>query len=133
MLYNLIALSYHGAGAAAAHRPPAREATDERWRRTVREFVDRHLEDPELGAGMIARPLGVTPRHVQMVFARMATTASAYVLARRLDRAAQLLRHGEGPIAEAAFRAGFSDLSYFYRSFHKRFGTSPRRYAMQLR
>lgn len=133
VLCNLIALSYHRAGAAAAPRPPAREATDERWRRTVREFVDRHLEDPQLSAGMIAHQLGVTPRYVQMVFARMATTASAYVLARRLERAAQLLRRGEGPIADAALRAGFSDLSYFYRSFHKRFGTSPRRYALQLR
>jgi AraC-like DNA-binding protein len=119
--------------ALAFRRPPSpaapRSTVGERWQRTVREFVDRHLPDPELGASMIAQRLGVTPRYVQMVFAGMDTTASAYIVDRRLELAAQLLADGSARVTDVAFRAGFADLSYFYRSFRKRYGISPKRYA----
>jgi len=78
---------------------------------------------------MLARRLGVSPRYVQMVFAGMATTASGYIRERRLEHAAQLLAGGRHAITDVAYQVGFADLSYFYRSFRKRYGISPKRYA----
>lgn len=125
VILDLVALAFRRPLPAA----PPRTTVGERWQRTVREFVDRHLGDPELGAAMIAQRLGVTPRYVQMVFAGMDTTASAYIVDRRLELAAQLLSDGRARVTDVAFRAGFADLSYFYRSFRKRYGVSPKRYA----
>jgi len=126
VIADLIALTFHHVPAAPA---PSRSVVAERWQRTVRAFVDQHLADPELGAAMIAARLGVTPRYVQMVFASMSTTASAYIVGRRLELAAQFLTTERQPVADVAQRSGFTDLSYFYRSFRKRYGVSPGRYA----
>ncbi len=125
VIFDLLAIAYRCVPAA----PVPRSTVQDRWQRTVRDFVDRHLADPELGAPMIARRLGVTPRYVQMVFASMATTASAYIIGRRLELAAQLLMSGRSAVTDVAFCTGFADLSYFYRSFRKRYGISPKRYA----
>jgi len=125
VLVDLIALTYHPRPSSTS----SSAVTSARWQQAVRDFVDQHLGDPELGAPMIAQHLGVTPRYVQMMFAKMTTTPSAYICKRRLELAAQLLIAGRDPITEVAARAGFADLSYFYRSFRKQYGLSPRRYA----
>jgi len=44
----------------------------------------------------------------------------------RLDRARELLRAGDIPVAEIALRLGYSELSSFTRAFRKRFGILPR-------
>jgi len=131
VIFDLITLTYRRVASAARPHPATRAESGERWRRTVTDFVDRHVGDPELSPAMIAHRLGVTPRYVQMGFAGMATTASAYIVARRLELAARLLRNGDRTISEVVFRTGFRDLSYFYRCFRKRFGVSPKRYAAQ--
>ncbi len=128
VILDLIAIAFRRRPAAGA----GQHATlGERWQSTVREFVERHLEDPELGASLIAERLGVTPRYVQMVFAKMATTPSAYIVERRLERAARLLVSTREQVACVAHQVGFADLSYFYRSFRKRYGVSPGRYAAE--
>jgi AraC-like DNA-binding protein len=44
----------------------------------------------------------------------------------RLRQAAELLAHsGERRISQIAFDCGFNDLSYFNRSFRRRFGLTP--------
>lgn len=124
VLLDLVAITYvRSAGSLAA-----RLTTGERWQQAIPELVERHLCDPALGARMIAAQLGVTPRYVQMVFARLHTTASAYITARRLELAAKRLVAGGAHVAEVAFQVGFADLSSFYRSFRKRYGVSPKRY-----
>jgi len=128
VILDLIAIAFRRRPAVGTAPHPT---LGERWQSTVREFVDRHLDDPELGASLIAERLGVTPRYVQMVFAKMATTPSAYIIERRLERAARLLVSTREQIACVAHQVGFADLSHFYRSFRKRYGISPGRYAAE--
>ena len=45
-----------------------------------------------------------------------------------LSAAAMLVSKRQMRIADVAFLCGFSDLSYFNRSFRKRFGETPRGY-----
>lgn len=127
VIFDLMAITYRRAPAAIVPR----STVQDRWQELVRDFVDHHLHEPELGAPLIAQRLGVTPRYVQMVFAGMATTASAYIVGRRLEFAAQLLVNGRAAVTDVAFRAGFADLSHFYRSFRRRYGVSPKRYAAE--
>lgn len=109
---------------------PARSGREARqplaaWIRRIRQEVEAGLGDPGLDAAQLGAALGISPRFVQMAFARMGTTPSAYILEQRLELAARRLRAEPAlPVTEIALDAGFGDLSHFCRTFRRRFGTS---------
>jgi AraC-like DNA-binding protein len=51
-----------------------------------------------------------------------------WLLKRRLEYAATLLRRGELNVSQVAFESGFEDLSHFSKTFKDRFGVSPASY-----
>ncbi len=62
------------------------------------------------------------------MFAESGTTFSEFVLEQRLLLARRLLLGEPGTrrkVSDIAYTAGFNDLSYFHRSFRRRFGVSP--------
>jgi AraC-like DNA-binding protein len=103
-------------------------------RRSARACVDARLSDSVFGTSQISEALGVSARYLQMVFAEVGTTPSRFLLARRLEAAAATLRRVETAcsITEVALGSGFNDLSYFSRSFRRRFGVSPLAYRERL-
>jgi AraC-like DNA-binding protein len=71
----------------------------------------------------------VSARYVQILFAEMATTPSAFIRSRRLELAAQRLAEtGSVTITDVAYAVGFNDLSSFCRAFRQRFEVSARDY-----
>jgi AraC-like DNA-binding protein len=83
---------------------------------------------PDLSIGEVALRQRVTPRYVQMLFETEGTTFSEFVLDARLLRAHRMLtdaRLADRPIISVALDAGFQDLSYFNRTFRRRFGGTP--------
>lgn len=97
-------------------------------RRLVLDYVRDHLFDPELRTSSIAQALHISSRSVQLVFERLSTTASAFILEQRLCRAAERLRteRGRVSITQVAYDCGFSDSAYFSRCFSKSHRVSPR-------
>ena len=62
------------------------------------------------------------------MFAAAGTTFSEFVVEQRLLLARRLLLHESArrrKISDIAFTVGFNDLSYFHRTFKKRFGVTP--------
>jgi AraC-like DNA-binding protein len=95
---------------------------------SAKAYIAGHLHDPGLCVDVIARAVGVTPRHLNRAFAAEQTTVAQYLLARRLDRAKADLAAPELAgyrIADIAFRWGFSSQAHFSRLFRARFGCSP--------
>jgi AraC-like DNA-binding protein len=87
-----------------------------------------HIARPDLSIGEVALRQRVTPRYVQMLFETEGTTFSEFVLNARLVRAHQMLtdpRLANRPIISIALDTGFQDLSYFNRTFRRRFGGTP--------
>jgi AraC-like DNA-binding protein len=83
---------------------------------------------PDLSIGEVALRQRVTSRYVQMLFEAEGTTFSEFVLNTRLMRAYQMLtdpRLAKRPIISVALDTGFQDLSYFNRTFRRRFGGTP--------
>jgi AraC-like DNA-binding protein len=83
----------------------------------------------DLSVGTVATHLGVTPRNLQRMFESEGITFSEFLLGQRLSRAHRLLtepRRVQSAVATVAYDAGFGDLSYFNRSFKRRFGATPR-------
>jgi AraC-like DNA-binding protein len=101
-------------------------------RRRAKALVDSELSDPAFCSSAIAEALGISARYLQRVFAEVGTTPSRFLIARRLDAAAALLRRLDKPcsVTDVALQCGFSDLSYFSRAFRRRFGLSARAYRL---
>ncbi len=123
---------HHLIGAMLRDRGPALPANmlDRRAARlgAVKADIEARLERRDLGIETIAGLYGVTARSIQKLFESEARTFSEYVLERRLERAWYKLIAFDSPklsISSVAFETGFGDLSYFNRSFRKRFGQSP--------
>ncbi|WP_420872098.1 helix-turn-helix domain-containing protein [Cohnella rhizosphaerae] len=49
----------------------------------------------------------------------------------RLEQTMQLLEKGNFTVNEIMERTGFSNQSHFFRSFKKKFGTTPREYRLK--
>ena len=123
VLWPLIDMTY------ARPRADDTSRRDER-RRALFDAVEAELCEPALDAHRIARRMGVSARYVQMLFAELATTPTAFIQGRRLELAARRLeREGTGAtITNVAFDVGFNDLSSFCRAFRRRFEVSARDY-----
>ncbi len=70
----------------------------------------------------------MSPRYIQELFGAEGVTFTEYVMERRLTEAKRMLsnpRFAFGTITEVAGNVGFGDLSYFTRSFRRRFGMTP--------
>jgi AraC family transcriptional regulator, positive regulator of tynA and feaB len=83
-----------------------------------------------------SRRPSVSRPYLDRLLARIGTTASQELWARRLSRAAEDLStaaHRQRTILEVALANGFSDPAHFSRAFRKRFGQSPRSFRQQLR
>ncbi|BCJ90181.1 AraC family transcriptional regulator [Terrihabitans soli] len=96
--------------------------------RAVLDDIKRYFSKPDLDAADIAARLGVTPRYVHLLLEDTGRTLSEHVLDRRLAAAWHMLRdpaqRGQR-IADIAFSVGFTDLSYFNRTYRRRFGETP--------
>ncbi len=99
--------------------------------RTIRramEFMAAKSADP-CSLTAVAREIGMSPFHFARLFGELAgTTPHQYLVGVRLRRSATMLREGAS-VTEAAMANGFENLSHFSRTFQRRFGVSPRRYA----
>jgi AraC family transcriptional regulator len=126
-LANLLAV--HLIRNASAPRPPARRtdgALPRRKLQAVVEYVEGYLGDgPTLG--QMAAAAHLSPYHFARQFkAATGVPPHRYVIARRVERAQQLLqRDGDLSLTEVAARAGFSDQSQLSRHFKRAVGVTP--------
>jgi AraC family transcriptional regulator len=92
----------------------------------VVEYIEGHLD-----AGVTLEQLAAVARLSPYHFARQFKRATGmpphqYVIARRVERARQLLQGGDDlALAEVAAHAGFSDQSQFTRHFKRLVGVTP--------
>jgi AraC family transcriptional activator of tynA and feaB len=98
-------------------------------------YIERNLDDEQLGAERIAAAFGVTARYVHKLFAMAGRTVSQSVCDLRIERARRLLEHPQdshSTITAIAFQLGFRDISYFNRRFKERVGESPSDYRKHM-
>jgi AraC-like DNA-binding protein len=96
--------------------------------RAVMADITMNLADCELTVAAVARRQRVSPRYVQKLFESEGLTFSAFVLGQRLSRAHRMLsdvRLVHRSISSLAFSVGFGDLSYFNRTFRRRYDATP--------
>jgi AraC-like DNA-binding protein len=125
-LHDLVALalgSAHDASGLAGRGVPAARL------RMAKAYIIENSNRRDLSVGGVAAHLGLTPRNLQRLFEGEGTTFSEFLLSQRLSRAHRMLtepRLAQSAVGAIAYDAGFGDLSYFNRSFKRRFGATPR-------
>lgn len=92
----------------------------------ARRLIARHLQDPELTPTRVADLLGVSVRHLHMLFEVAGRSFSQTVTEERLKRSRRLMREApERLIADIAAACGFESLATYYRVFNAAYGMAP--------
>ena len=99
--------------------PPARHLL------RARDLADARYADP-LGVDDLAGAAGLSRAHFSREFRRaFGESPHAYLLTRRLERAAALLRTTDRSVVEICLAVGLSSLGSFTTSFTRTLGRSP--------
>jgi len=94
----------------------------------IKADIGRHLTDSSLTAAAVAARHGISTRYLHRLFETDTRTYSQFVLDRRLEFAYGKLRdprYATHTISSIANDAGFGDLSYFNRTFRRRYEVTP--------
>jgi AraC-like DNA-binding protein len=125
-IHDLLALAI-GSTREATEIAQARGARAARLR-AIKADIGANLARFDLSVATIAADHRLPVRYVQRLFETEGITFTDFVLDQRLARAHRMLIDPRGAalkIATLAAEAGFSDLSYFNRTFRRRYGASP--------
>lgn len=94
----------------------------------IRRLITENHHDPGFDVTACAARAGISKRYLQQLLAENGDSFRGLLMDERMRRAEAMLRAPDCahlPVTEIAFRAGFSDLSYFNRVFRKRRDCSP--------
>ena len=95
------------------------------------DHIDRHSDDPELGATTLATKFRCSERYVHRLFAATGRSVGEHVNEKRIAACTRKLldrRSAHQTIAEIAFASGFRDISHFNRLFKRCNGQAPREF-----
>ena len=95
------------------------------------DYIEEHL-DSNLSLDAMANELQISALYLPRVFKiAVGQSPHQYVLARRIERAKNLLRNTDSPIADVALSSCFSSQSHLSNWFLRLFGIPPAVYRRQ--
>jgi AraC-like DNA-binding protein len=95
----------------------------------IRENISDEISNTELGAIFGYHPFYVS----RMLKEKKGLTMRQYVIAYRLKLAKDMLRTTDRSASEIAEACGFTDASYFAKTFKASFGMTPKEYRNQFK
>ncbi len=109
---------------------PAKPLAGWKMRRVI-EFIEDNLEG-DLSLQAMAAEVDISPLYLARAFkAAVGQSPHQYVLARRIERAKELLRNTDLPVVDVALSSGFSSQSHLSHWFIRQIGVSPAVYRRQ--
>ena len=94
----------------------------------AKDLIDARYREP-LDVPALARAAHLSPAHFSREFRRtFGATPHQYLLTRRLERAAALLRGTDHTVAEVCFDVGLRSVGSFTTSFRRMYGMPPTAY-----
>jgi AraC-like DNA-binding protein len=124
-LHDSIALSF---GATRDATAMAGRSVRAARLQTIKCDTAANLANGSLTVAAIAARHCLTPRYLHKLFEGEGTTFAQFILGERLDRAYRMLRDPRfvaRTITSIAYDVGFADVSYFNRTFRRRYNAAP--------
>jgi AraC-like DNA-binding protein len=98
----------------------------------AKDLADSRYAEP-LDVDDLAEAAGLSRAHFSREFRRaFGESPHAYLLTRRLERAAALLRMTDASVAEICFSVGLQSVGSFTTSFTRTYGVSPTAYRVRF-
>jgi AraC-like DNA-binding protein len=92
----------------------------------ARRLMASHLAQPQMSPAFVATLLGISVRHLHVLFEEASMSFSHTVTALRIARSRRLLREAPAmTVAAIAYASGFDSLATFYRVFRAVEGITP--------
>jgi AraC-like DNA-binding protein len=128
VLQNLCGLVALACGASEEGRWSGRDSLRTARLEAAKRYVEEHLAEPGLTPAGTAAALGISVRHLHLLFEPTGISFAHYVAQRRLLQCRAALTSPTGvarSVADIAFGWGFNSLATFYRVFEREFGMPP--------
>jgi AraC-like DNA-binding protein len=96
--------------------------------RAIKTHILGKIQHHDLTLADVARSQQISESYIRQLLAENGTTFTDFVLGGRLTRAHRMLtdpHYADRSISAVAYEAGFGDLSYFNRTFRRRYGATP--------
>ena len=128
VLHNLCGLVALACGASDEGRFSGQHSLHAARLEATKRYIDQHLAEPGLTPASAADALGISLRHLHLLFETTGASFGQHVLHRRLHQCRAAFAGPTGAsrsVADIAFGWGFNSLATFYRAFEREFGLPP--------
>lgn len=99
---------------------------DDKFLQDVFKCIKDNLDNEQFGVEDIARDVGFSRSQLHRKLKALSDrSANQLIVEVRLNEAHRLLKQKAGSVSEIAYTVGYSNLSYFTKSFKEKFGTLP--------
>ncbi|TYR31598.1 helix-turn-helix domain-containing protein [Mesorhizobium microcysteis] len=107
--------------------PAAEGAVQKARLRSVQQWIETHIAEPDLSLERVATANGMSLRYLHLLFRNCDMSASEWIWNRRLQLAYDRISRGDGvSITAIAYDHGFNSSSHFSTMFRRKYGLSPR-------
>jgi AraC-like DNA-binding protein len=101
-------------------------STDAIFLNKVISVIEKNIINTEFGVTELASELAMGRSNLYDKLKKLSNEPPGwFILSIRLKLAAQMLKSNHGNVSEVACAVGFTDTTYFIRTFKKRFGVTP--------
>ena len=129
-ILDLLGAAYAELPCTQSHRSSLASA----HRIRIINYIEMHLDAPDLTPTTIAAGCKMTPRYMHHLSSGHDESVARYILRRRLEECARALRSDAQcgrTVTAIAFDHGFNSPTHFGRVFRAKFGATPREYRQQ--
>lgn len=104
-------------------------SSDEKFLLNVTKVIEDNLDDTDLSVTRLCELCRYNEKQMYRKIKNMTGLSTIeYIKSIRMKRAAQLLQNGNFTVSEVMYMVGFSNTSYFARTFLAQFGKTPKEY-----
>ena len=102
------------------------KSLDDKFLQDVTKFIREHMDDEQLNVDDLSREVGFSRSQLHRKLKALTDkSANQLIIEMRLNEARQMLLKKTATVSEAAYAVGYSNLSYFTKSFKDKFGILP--------
>lgn len=92
----------------------------------IKEFIDANYQLPQMSLSYMAEQFGIRDSYLSKLFKEnMGENSIDYLMQKRLEEAARLLRETDMTVKQVVKSVGYEDATSFAKKFSKRFGMTP--------
>lgn len=128
LLLQQLLLAINREAGANPRRLPHSPAIGPAWMRETLLYIDAHFAE-DIGLKELCARVSVSPAHFSRLFRQLTgMNVTAFIAAKRMIRAKELLLATDRNVAAIAQECGFDSLPHFYRMFKRIVGVTPSDY-----